>query len=241
MDQLEEEFAKRGPWRTRFEIDGRSYGGNFVAKDDRRIQGFFECFPKPGRVLELGCREGGHTLLLANVASEVVAIDSRLENLERAKWASNLLNVSNVRFVKANLETFDFAGLGQFDTILNCGLLYHLPEPWDLLRRLKAVGQKMFLATHLAPTEGHPAQNKCRDGVPIFSCIEQNGYPGVLYRENLGFPQSGMSQHSFWPTRDALLRMLSDAEFESVRVISEYATGLGRYVWVECPSINSKQ
>jgi len=223
-DPLAAEFAARGEWVTRYRINGSLYGGYFLAADDPRLTAFLKRCPNPGRVLELGCLEGGHSFALDRTAEHVIAIDARDANLEHARWVQQILDVTNVSFHRGNLETHDLANWGLFDQIFNAGVLYHLPRPWELLRRLSAVGREMFLCTHLAPRAE----------------VEQNGYRGIFFAEREG-PKSGMSGRSFWLVREDLLRMLADCGFGDVEIINEFPTRLGPYIWLWCRSRNGPE
>lgn len=208
VHHLQNEFARRGPWVTCFNIDGANYGGSYPAEADHRLQAFLEVAGSPGDVLELGCLEGGHTFPLARVARSVTAIDSRDENLQRARWVQSLLGVSNIRFAQINLETDPLDSLGRFDWVFNVGLLYHLPEPWKLLERLSLLGRSMFLWTHVAK------ERKAR--------ITHSGYTGCFYDEHgVADPLSGMSGRSFWPTYPELRRMLADCGFEDLELLQQ--------------------
>jgi SAM-dependent methyltransferase len=208
MRSLGREFTLRGPWITRFKIGSELLGGGYDASSDERLGHFRRSFPRPGRVLELGCLEGGHTFEVARLAREVVAIDARRENLERARWLQGILQFANIQFVEADLESADLDAWGRFDVIFNVGLLYHLPRPWELLQRLAPLASAMFLWTHVAPDES--------------ATVERGGYTGILYGEQgRADPLSGMSESSFWPTTDELLRMLGDAGFSAFEILNE--------------------
>jgi SAM-dependent methyltransferase len=133
------EFAARGPWVTRFEIDGTVYGGDYDAAHDaaERVEDFHAQFPEVASILELGSLEGGHTVCLARLpgVTRVVGIEGRSDNVARARFVTRILNLSNVDFRVADLEEFDVASVGRVDAIFNCGLLYHLAHPVRLLAR----------------------------------------------------------------------------------------------------------
>jgi SAM-dependent methyltransferase len=207
-DALAREFRRRGPWVTRFTVDGRTYGGDFDAARDARVTAFAEAFPGARRVLELGSLEGGHSFALAALPGmeEVVAVEGREANLARARFAQGVLDARGVTFVHADLEHTDLRSLGSFDAVYCVGLLYHQPNPWDQLGRMAAVSDGVFLWTHYAAAEA----------------LRAGGYPGVAYREfGLADPLSGLSEASFWPTRDALLAMLRDAGLRDVAVLED--------------------
>jgi SAM-dependent methyltransferase len=219
--QLQHEFDRltaRSEWLARFTIDGQTIGAGFNHDHDVRPGQFFSLVPRARRILELGSCQGGGTFQLAQRAGvdEVVAIEGRDYNIEKARFAQRLLGLTNVTFIEANLETFDFTSLGPFDAVYCVGLLYHLPKPWELLTRLKDVSDVIYLNTHF-----------CRA-----SCASRkvDAYEGANWYE-MGFedPLSGLSNWSFWPTLKSLTQMLSDAGFLS-EIIETDSTGLG-----QCP------
>ena len=209
---LRAEFDALGPWVTRFEIDGEAFGGWYDAASghDERVQQFLAAFPKARSVLELGCLEGGHTAAIARGldAQRIVGIEGRPANADRARLVMRTLGLSNVEICQADLETLDLGTLGRFDAVFNCGLLYHLPRPWELLGRIAEVTGGMYLSTHY-----------CRDEQVN---AEVNGYSGLSYGEyGPDEPLSGLSEQSFWPTRASLLAMLRDAGFGKCAVTFE--------------------
>lgn len=206
MKTLANQFAERGPWITSFVVNGQVYGGGYDAENDGRFPEFRKRYPHPRRVLELGCLEGGHTIPLARRAGEVVAIDSRADNIQKAEFVRDLYDLQNITFITADLESYPLESLGIFDVVFNVGLLYHLPEPWKLLEQIAPLTKHMFLWTHVAPAK--------------WWYSNRGGYKGMIYAEGgVPDPLSGMSQTSFWPTEKELVRMLEDSGFMNVDVI----------------------
>jgi SAM-dependent methyltransferase len=201
---LAAEFAARGPWVTKFVIDGQSLGGDYDPLDDAsgRIGQFYGAFPDSATILELGSFEGGHTARLATFpgVTRVVGVEGRPENAARAAFALDVLGVSNVTLHVADLEAFDLTTLGRFDAVFNCGLLYHLHEPWTLLEQIARVSDRMYLSTHV-----------CADDD---ADVTEHGWAGRWYTEQ-GYEDrlSGLAPASFWPTRDGLLEMLASTGF----------------------------
>ena len=216
---MQEEFSRlqaRSAWMTSYSIRGHVYGSGFNHDQDVRPPHFFQLATNARRILELGSCQGGGTFQLARHAGvrEVVALEGRDYNIEKAKFVQQTLGVSNVKFLEANLETFDFASLGRFDAVYCVGLLYHLPSPWELLARLEPVADVLYINTHY-----------CRQAQASMTI---DGYEGLKYGEQ-GFadPLSGLSSWSFWPTLKSLAHMLIDTGF-TPEIVETDSTGPGQ-------------
>jgi hypothetical protein len=121
-----------------------------------------------------------------------------------------VLGVTNAEIRHANLEELNRGTLEPVDAVFNCGLLYHLPRPWELLSVVAKITPAMYLSTHY-----------CQDGA-----VEawDHGYPGYWYHE-FGYEDrlSGLAPTSYWPTRQALLDMLAAVGFRRTEVTSDDA------------------
>lgn len=205
---LEAEFAKLAPWVFQFRIDGHDYGGAISAAGDVRLERFFRFAPDAESILELGALEGAHTFLLAQRqgVKRVVALEGREQNLRKARFVQELLDVRNAEFARANLESSDLASLGKFDAVFCSGLIYHLPEPWKLIAQLPVVAPRLFIWTHYAPE----AEAKAVSG----------GLRGKIHVEGGGAePLSGMSPTATWLTLESLIATLTASGYGSVDVI----------------------
>jgi len=204
------EFARRGPWITQFVIDGVATGGEYKVVNEERVQQFLRRFPNVRTILELGSLEGGHTFTLARHpgVEQILAIEGRATNIEKAKFIGSLLGISNVEFKHANLEQLRLASLGHFDAIFCCGLLYHLPEPWKLISQAPLVAPYLFVWTVYAN----------EDEVTI----EMDGLRGREYVEGgLDEPLSGLSPKSVWLTLSSLLELLKRSGYGNVEVLEK--------------------
>jgi SAM-dependent methyltransferase len=205
LDHLHNEFERlrqRSPWMASFIIQDRLFGSGLNHDQDVRPPDFFRLVSGPRRILELGSCQGGGTFQLAKMPGvrEVVAIEGRAYNLEKARFVQQILEINNVLFLQGDLESFDFAPLGRFDAAYCVGVLYHLPSPWELLAKLERLTDVFYINTHFCPLS-HVAMNL-------------HGYNGKKWLEaGHADPLSGMSSWSFWPTLQALVQMLLDAGF----------------------------
>ncbi len=213
MNNLSEEFESKGPWITKFVIDGESYGGDFDAMNDVRVEQFFECFPNSKRILELGSLEGGHSFALARnpLVEEVIAVELRDQNVSRAKFVQQVLGDRKVKFVHADVLEYDFAEQGEFDAIFCSGLLYHLREPWKLIEKIGKATANTFLWTHYA----------CENEAKKFS----GGFRGRWYKEHGWLdPLSGGAKHSFWLSMGSLVNLLNANGFNRINLLENNLT-----------------
>lgn len=198
-----ERLREQSSWLVRFSHNGQGYGkGKENEPADVRPASFFQHLPQARRILELGACQGGGTFQLARHpgVAEVVAIEGRDYHVEKARFIQQTLGITNVRFMCADLESFDLTSLGRFDAVYCVGFLYHLPRPWELLARLADVTDHLYINTHYA---------RLAD-----ADFTLNGYMGIRYTEyGYADPLSGLSAWSFWPTLPALAQMLLDAGF----------------------------
>ena len=205
---LTAEFEKLAPWIFQFRIDGHDYGGAISAVGDMRVDQFFRFAPDAARILELGALEGAHTFILAEHpgVKRVVALEGREANLRKARFVQELLRVENAEFAQINLENGDPTAFGNFDAVFCSGLLYHLPEPWRLIKQLPAIAPKLFIWTHYA-TESE-AQ------------VLPDGRRGKIHFEGgPDEPLSGMSPTATWLTLGSLISTLTASGYKSVEII----------------------
>jgi SAM-dependent methyltransferase len=205
---LKAEFAKLAPWIFQFRIDGVDYGGTISAVGDGRVEQFFRFAPKVENILELGALEGAQTFILAERSGvkKIVALEGRAANLRKAQFLQKLLRVDNAEFAQANLEEADLSVYGKFDAVFCCGLLYHLPKPWELIQRLPAIAPILFLWTVYA------AENE--------SIELSDGMRGKIHTEGgPDEPLSGLSSTATWLTLGSLITLLTANGYGSVHVI----------------------
>lgn len=149
----DEELAKRvrelGPWLVPFRLDrglatvdlGLKIAGENVDKYLFRrdlIGGTVEQLlgddlPR-STVLDIGCNSGYFSLdLAARGAAHVDGVDLRTENVARAQFVKEHYGIVNADFRVSDAD--DLGVEQQWDVVLNLGLLYHVINPLDVLRR----------------------------------------------------------------------------------------------------------
>jgi hypothetical protein len=222
VDPRDPTFAARvralDPWWFEFRVQGHAFGGR-VPRDTNKVALFFEWAERFGRVesvLELGAHEGSHTLQLAAHPGvrRVTALEGREDNVGRARLVLEAFGCTNVVFRHHDLERADTAPFETFDAVFCSGLLYHLREPWTLVRGIAKSCRFLFLDTHYSRTE---------------EAVEA-GYAGRWYQEGRD-PLSGLSERSFWLTFKDLVLLLLENGF-LVRYVRDGGNGETDRVWI---------
>ncbi|MFT3755786.1 MAG: DUF1698 domain-containing protein [Pseudoxanthomonas sp.] len=170
---------------------------------DKRITRLDEAVGLEGkRVLELGCFEGIHTIGLCSCGADVTAVDLRVQNVIKTHARLSVYGVSADVFV---LDVEDPAvRLPRFDVVFHCGVLYHLEEPVQHLRRLLPLCDAIYLDTHIAREEESSA------------VLESGGrtYHGRHFIEGgWADPFSGRGAGAFWLRLSDIEAILAEEGF----------------------------
>ncbi len=91
------------------------------------------------RVLDLACLEGMYSLELARRGAQVVGIEGREANVEKARFAARVLGLE-VDFRLGDVRDLAVDSHGRFDLVLALGILYHLDAP-DLFSVVARIGE----------------------------------------------------------------------------------------------------
>jgi len=169
------------------------------------------------RVLDLGCLEGQFAIEFALQGAEVVGIEIREENIQKALFAKNTLALNRLSFVKDDVRNIKRQEYGEFDIIICSGILYHIDEPdvFSLLENMYEMASNLLIIdTHISL---NPAQTVLYKG---------NEYFGSDYTEHKSSDDeqikakrqlaSWENNKSFWLSRPSIINFLSFAGFSSV-------------------------
>lgn len=233
-DQELADFTTAIAWETGTRLpDGRILGNpdvrGFVAsEEDYRIRALDERLgDERGHVLELGSGEGYHTVQLARRFEKVTAIEARPKNVICSLVNLYVHGVENVRLLKMDARELS-PTLGRFDLVFHSGVLYHLSNPVEHLRRVVALSDRLLLDTHYA-SRGE-STGRC-EVVSRGKC-----YPAAIWGEG-GWDDifSGLEAESRWLERGALLDALADVGYRRVATLSEYEMPVGPRIclWAE--------
>ncbi len=98
-------------------------------------------------VLELGPLEGGHTFMLEAAGATVTAIEANHEAFLRCLVTKNLYGMRS-KFVLGDFMK-SFGKDQRTDLVVASGVLYHMTDPVDLIRKIASISSNLFLWTHV--------------------------------------------------------------------------------------------
>jgi SAM-dependent methyltransferase len=105
--------------------------------------------PDGGRLLEIGCGTGPHSVRLAEQGWSVVGIDISRVSLEAAHHRAQAHGVAErCQFIESSVEDYLSRPVPEFDAIFMAGVLYYLPFTIRrdiILKLLKPSGQFVFV------------------------------------------------------------------------------------------------
>lgn len=221
--QVEERY---GPWTAHniklsddlYTIDASVVGGSEV-----RLQQVVQLVADAGhapieqlRVLDLGALEGLFALEFARRGASVVAIEGREANLEKIRFAKEVLELDQLELRLEDVRGLQRRVHGEFDVVLCLGLLYHLdaPDVFVLMDRMRGVCRHVTVIE----TRVHPYAKASRtyNGRTYWGVVGIESAAGTpaLSREALW--SSIGNPRSFELTRSSLCNALSDAGYSSV-------------------------
>jgi len=219
----EEIVARYGPW-TAHDIDLghgiRTLGFDYEAdKLARIVQIVADLAGAPFerlRILDLGCLEGGYAVELARRGATVVAVEGRRANLEKARFAKEVLGLDRLELVLGDVRELAVERVGRFDAALCLGLLYHLdaPDCFELVHRMAELTTRLLVIDSyigIGALQRFEHRGRTYWGRPI-----REHEPDAPEEERLADHWASLDNpRSVWLARTSLLNLLADAGFSS--------------------------
>lgn len=157
------------------------------------IQSFLAGVRSPAALhsaLDVGCGVGYLSNFLHKLSFEVTAIDGRDENVLEARK-----RFPGIKFITADAEILPLHELEPCDLVLCAGLLYHLENPFRVIRNLHALTRKVLIVEGMC-TPGPASTMELLD-------------EGTSQDQGLNFV-------AFYPTEACLVKMLYRSGFPFV-------------------------
>jgi SAM-dependent methyltransferase len=169
-------------------------------------------FDRHATGLDLACSEGYFSFELAKRgARDVLGIDARPNNIEKAQLVRERLGLQACRFELGDVTEAEF-GARSFDIVLLLGIVYHVEDPIRLIRRAAAATRRvLFLETQL--TKPHPP---IRFGWGSPTTIESPDAFAMLREDPATDELSSIRGFSLVPNASAIISILRDTGFRSI-------------------------
>lgn len=169
------------------------------------------------RVLDLGALEGQYAIEFALHGAEVVAIEGREANVEKAQLACDALKLDRLELRQEDVRGLGRQRHGTFDVVLCVGLLYHLDgaDVFAFLDQLADVCRTLLiLDTHVAlrGRDSYAHDGREYRGLRF---VEHSPRASQVQRDRSLWASLDNAE-SFWLTRASLVNALARAGFTSV-------------------------
>ncbi|CAK0754332.1 tRNA (mo5U34)-methyltransferase [Gammaproteobacteria bacterium] len=169
------------------------------------------------KVLDLACLEGMYSIEFASQGARVCAIEGRETNLEKARFAAQVLALDNIVFHHDDVRNLREETHGRFDVVLCLGILYHLNDPdiFSFLENVFTVCQHVALIdTHISL---HPVQSFVHKGKTYWgTTVDEHAPEASLEEKQKALWASLDNQTSTYFTQSSLYDLLYDIGFTSV-------------------------
>jgi tRNA (mo5U34)-methyltransferase len=173
-------------------FDRKEYRALIDAREQtlRRIVGRLKPALGLATAVDVGCGVGFFSQTLAECGLSTCGFDARAENVEEARK-----RFPGIPFEQADVEAREISRLGQFDLVLCFGLLYHLENPLQAIRNLRAVTEKCLVL-----------ESMC---LPEQRCT-------LLLRQEPRQDDQSLTEMACYPSESSLIKMLYRAGFAKV-------------------------
>ena len=156
------------------------------------------------RVLELGPLEGAHTYQLARLGAEsILSIEANAEAYLKCLVTKEILHISRCQFLLGDCVEFLRTTAQSFDLIFCSGILYHMDDPYELIKSMSRCSDRIFVWTHYydanaAACADRTAESVHRDGIDLIYYRQDYGDPGY------GKFWGGTKKFSSWLGREQI-------------------------------------
>jgi SAM-dependent methyltransferase len=140
--------------------------------------------------IDVACGTGYFSNVLCEVGFDVLGVDVRATNVAQARS-----RFPSLKFAIADAEELQLMRQGTFDLVLCFGLLYHLENPFRVIRNLRSLADKILVV-----------ESMCAPGDD----------PSMQLLDESDAADQGLNYVAFYPTESCIVKMLFRAEFPFV-------------------------
>jgi hypothetical protein len=171
--------------------------------------------PQDLTAVDFASHEGYYSIELSRHFKSVRGYEYREESLEAARLITDVLGVSNVEYVRADLQKMEFDKSSVADFVLVYGLIYHLENPIHAIRLASQLCRKHILVeTQVFPfnisgmvEDGNHMNLRSVEGIFALSPDYSHGREG------------GSTDIALVPSLNSVLYLLKNFGFSEVSVL----------------------
>lgn len=175
--------------------------------------------------LELGPLEGAHSYMLERAgAASVISIEANPEAYLKCLIVKETVGLTKTRFLCGDFIEYLRNSPPHFDAVIASGVLYHMIDPVELIALLSKIKPQLYLWTHYYDAKIISADRKLASMFTGHRQSSRDGFRHTLYRYeywgSFGTRQfcGGSRPHSYWLSREDILRCLRHFGFKNIRV-----------------------
>lgn len=191
-----------------------------IAWAERTLGGF-----SGNRVLKLGPLEGGHSFMLQQAgARQVISIEANSRAFLKCLCTKELFGLDRVKFLLGDFVAYLDADASRYDAVIASGVLYHMTDPADLLKRLSKVTDRLFIWTHYYDQQIISGAAHLRRFFEAPSTIDIAGSAATVARKRYddalewqGFC-GGSEPYAIWMARSAIVDLLKAEGFQRLEI-----------------------
>lgn len=161
--------------------------------------------------LDVSCHEGYFSTILGEYFSTVLGVDKNPDSLDKAKLICECLGHTNISFTLDSVENLSPENSSDF--VLCFGLLYHVENPIEIIRKLSLLSKKyLCIETQILPYE---ISGAIEDG----SYMWQRNLHGLfgLCADYSHSKEGGLTDLALVPSKLGLDFLLKEFGFKSIR------------------------
>ena len=160
--------------------------------------------------LDISCHEGFFSIVLAEHFKNVTGLDKNVDSLDKAKQIATLLGHPKISFKNSSVELWDEKQSADF--VLCFGLLYHVENPIQIMRKLAVLTKKaLCIETQVLP---YNLTGPIENGSYLWQ-RDLNGLFGLCVDLSHS-PEGGLTDLALVPSCEALEFLLKQFGFKTV-------------------------
>jgi len=221
VSALEWNWGSRLPGLPETDGGGRFDGRPFF--EDAHIAWLLRQVDVNGKsVLDLGCREGGHSYMLENAGAKVVGVEANVRSFMKSLIVKNIYNLNASFLLGDFVKHLESPEAPKYDLIVAAGVLYHMSDPLRFLTALSKKSDVIFVWTHYYDPE-RPVAAISHDP----EIVPFHGKKIRLHRHSYGSSTAdprfwgGIHPYSKWIERQSIFDALSVLGYTSLEVYDE--------------------